>query len=108
MGSVMRPKGWTDLEIRWLSEATPLRIASRDHNELRVKGRSLVLVDLIGNEEIYVRDVELFGAGPPRALVIRRLSHPDTAVLLGEEGSELLRLDFPGSSLPRGNPARPK
>lgn len=94
----MRSSANADLEIRWLTEFTPLRIETEMYEELRVKDRELLLVDWLDNEEVYLGDAELFGTGPNRALVVRHLSQPGKTVLLGEEGSELLRLDIPTPS----------
>jgi hypothetical protein len=85
-----------DLEIRWLTESAPLPLEAEAHEEIRLKDRRLFLVDAFGNEEAYNGDAELFGTWEPcRALVVRSGSRPDKMVLLGEEGSVLLRLDIP-------------
>jgi len=85
-----------DLEVRWLTDLTPLPVGLDPYEEIRVKDRKLLLVDTLGHVEDYNRDEELFGAwGPDRAFVVCIQSRPGKMVLLGEEGSVLLRLDIP-------------
>jgi hypothetical protein len=83
-----------DLEVSWLSEGTAIPIDSGAYEELRIADRALVLRDWVGDEEILAGQEELFGTGPPRALVMRAPSRPTIPVVMGEDGSELLRLDF--------------
>jgi hypothetical protein len=96
-------------EWLWCGEGRALRIDSGAYEELRIANRALVLRDWVGDEEILAEQEELLGDGPPRALVVRDPSRPTIAVLVGEEGSELLRLDLerPGwtrmEELPRAN-----
>jgi hypothetical protein len=103
----LNPKA--NLDTLWLSEGTALQINSDAYEELRIADRALVLRDWVGDEEILAEQEELLGDGPPRALVVRDPSRPTIAVLVGEEGSELLRLDLerPGwtrmAELPRAN-----
>jgi len=84
-------------------------IDSAAYEELRIADRALVLRDWAGEDEILAGQDELFGDGPPRALVVRAPSRPTIAVLVGEEGSELLKLDLEGpgwtrmAELPRAN-----
>ena len=82
------------LEVSWLSEGTAIVIDSGAYEELRILDRALVLRDWAGEDAILAGHEELFGDGPLRALVLRALSQPSIAVVMGEDGSELLRLDF--------------
>jgi hypothetical protein len=79
--------------VSWLSEGTAIVIDSAAYEELRIANRALVLRDWGGDEEILAEHEELLGDGPPLALVVRDPSRPTIAVLVGEEGSELLKLD---------------
>lgn len=83
-----------DLETLWLSEGRVLQINSDEYEELRIADRALVLRNWTGVDQILADQRELFGAGPPRALVVRDPSRPTIAVLVGERGSELLNLDL--------------
>jgi hypothetical protein len=47
-----------------------------------------------GGQEVFVGDSELFRDGPKRVLVIRPSMQPNVALVVGQEGSELLRLDL--------------
>ena len=83
-----------DLEVSWLNEGTAIVIDSGAYEELRIAGRALVLRDWAGEDEILAGHEGVFGDGMPRALVMRAPSQPTIAVVMGEDGSELLRLDF--------------
>jgi len=83
-----------DLEVAWLNEGTAVVIDSGAYEELRIADRALVLRDWAGEDEILAGHEEVFGNGPQRALVVRVPSLPTSAVVMGEQGSELLRLDF--------------
>lgn len=95
------------LEVVWLSEASPLRIASERYEQLRVRGRAVVLRDWVGGDKTLVDHDDLFGAGPARALVLWNPEQLATVLVVGEEGSELLELDLemaewsPVADLPR-------
>jgi hypothetical protein len=97
------------LEALWLSEHRALQVNSDEYEEVRIADRALVLRDWMGDAYILADQIELLGDGPPRALVVRDPSRPTIAVLVGEEGSELLKLDLerPGwtrmAELPRAN-----
>jgi hypothetical protein len=82
------------LQIVWLSEASPLRIDSAEVEELRVRDRSLVLHDWLGEDRALVELAALFGSGPARALVLRASAKSTQVLLVGEEGSALLHLDL--------------
>jgi hypothetical protein len=83
-----------DLEALWLSEGRALQINSDEYEELRIANRALVLRDWVGDEQVLADHKELLGDGPPRVLVVRDPSRPTVAVLVGERGSELLKLDL--------------
>lgn len=83
-----------DLQVSRVSEGTAIVIDSGAYEELRIADRALVLRDWAGDDEILAGQEELFGTGPPRALVLRAPSRPTIAVVMGEAGSELLKLDF--------------
>ena len=59
------------------------------------RDRKVVLARWEGGEDVLVGHEELFGqGGPERALVIRSSRQPNVAMLVGQEGSELLKLDL--------------
>jgi hypothetical protein len=98
-----------DLDVSRLSEGRAIPIDPDAYEELGIADRVLVLRDWVGDEEILAGQEELFGTGPPRDLVVRDPGRLTIAELVGEEGSELLRLDLerPGwtrmAELPRAN-----
>lgn len=94
MGSVMPGNPKAGLEALWLSEGGALQINSDEYEEVRIADRALVLRDWAGDEHILADQIELLGDGPARALVLRDSSRPTIAVVVGERGSELLKLDF--------------
>jgi hypothetical protein len=115
---IARPAEWipvmpvdpqADLKVTWLNEGTAVVIDSGAYEELRIADRALVLRDWAGDDEILAGHEEVFGNGPQRVLVVRAPSLPTIAVVMGEEGSELLRIDLerPGwtrmAEVPRAN-----
>jgi len=109
MSPLMPVNPKANLDTLWLSEWRALQINSNVFEDLRIAHRALVLRDWVGDEEILAEQKELLGDGPARAVVVRDPSRPTMAVLVGEEGSELLKLDLerPGwtrmAELPRAN-----
>jgi hypothetical protein len=94
MGSVMPDTPKTGLEVLWLNERRSLEINSDKYEEVRIADRALVLRDWAGHEHVLVDQTELLGSGLARVLVLRDSTQPLIAVVLGEGGSELLKLDF--------------
>jgi hypothetical protein len=90
----MRDNSNAGLEALWLSEHRALQINSDEYEEVRFADRALVLRDWMGDEHILADQIELLGDGPARALVLRDSSRPTIGVVVGEEGSELLKLDL--------------
>lgn len=92
MGSVVT----TDLPVAayWISEAIPLRIASDRYQELRVHDRALVLRDWFDSDTTFLDRDEVFADGPAVAVVLVSATQPTRAALAGQEGGELLRLEF--------------
>lgn len=80
--------------VAWLVEEVPLQLASTRFSELRISHAGLVLQEWEGNDVVLVAAEYLFGDGPSRACLVILPTSPDRGVLLGEEGHELLRLDF--------------
>jgi len=78
----------------WISEWTPIPINSAQYEELRIRDRALVLLDWFEAESVFVEREEVFGDGPARALVLRSERQQGTLVLIGEQGSELFRLNL--------------
>jgi hypothetical protein len=83
-----------DLEVSWINGSKPVLVESSEYEDVRVSDRSLFLRDWLGRDTLLWRSAELFGEGPERALVVRLSIRPNVALLVGEEGSELLRLDL--------------
>jgi hypothetical protein len=97
----MPVKPEADLEALWLSEGRALQINSDEYEELQIANRALVLRDWAGDELMLADHKELLGDGPARMLVVRDPSRPTVALLVGERGSELLKLDLERPGLTR-------
>lgn len=80
--------------VAWLVERVPLQLALPRFSELRVSHAGLVLGDWEGNDVVLVAAENLFADGPSRACVVILPTSPDRAVVVGEEGHGLLKLDL--------------
>jgi len=89
-----------NLATSWFHEHSSEPIGSASDGEVRVRGPALVVEGWAGGDEPLVVGPELFGNGPSRLLVLRAASRPSEVLAVGEEGTELLRLDL-GSDLER-------
>jgi hypothetical protein len=82
------------IEIAWFLGRSSSAIAMVSAGEIRIRDRKIVVARSEGGEEVFVGHEELFGQGPERALVIRWSRQPNAAMLVGQEGSELLKVDL--------------
>lgn len=90
-----------DFETAWSTEWSSTPIATVPTGEIRIRDRRLIIERWEGGDEAFVENEALFGGGPRRALVIRSSRQPNIALLVGQEGLELLRLDFELSAVSR-------
>lgn len=84
----------------WFHEHSPEPIGLAAAGEVRVRGPALVIQRWSGGDDPLVVGPELFGSGRSRLLVLRAASRPNEVLAVGEEGTELLRLDL-GTDLER-------
>jgi hypothetical protein len=93
--SLRREMGSGGIEIAWFVGRSSSPIATVSAGEIRIRDRKIIVARWEGGEEVFVGHEELFGQwGPERALVIRSARQPNAAMLVGQEGSELLKLDL--------------
>jgi hypothetical protein len=60
----------------------------------RIRGHRLLIETWEGGKEVFIEDAQLFRDGPRRVFVIRSSMQANTAVLVGQEGSDLFKIDL--------------